>query len=77
MRVPTLRNIAVTAPYMHDGRFTTLESVLDHYASVAQLPASDPKLRTFNLSSGERADMIAFLQALTDAEFSGRRVSGT
>lgn len=72
MRVPTLRNIALTAPYMHDGRFGTLEAVLDHYASVAQQPASDPKLRTFNLSPDERADVIAFLHALSDAQFAGR-----
>jgi cytochrome c peroxidase len=72
LRVPTLRNIALTAPYMHDGRFSTLEAVLDHYASVAQQPASDPKLRTFNLSPDERADVIAFLHALTDAQFAGR-----
>jgi len=72
MRVPTLRNIALTAPYMDDGRFKTLEAVLDHYASVAQLPASDPKLRTFKLSPDERADVIAFLQALTDPELPGR-----
>lgn len=72
MRVPTLRNIALTAPYMHDGRFDTLEAVLDHYASVAQQPGSDPKLRTFNLSPGERTDLIAFLHALTDAQFVGR-----
>lgn len=72
MRVPTLRNIALTAPYMHDGRFGTLDAVLDHYASVAQQPASDPKLRTFNLSPEERADVIAFLRALTDAQFAGR-----
>jgi cytochrome c peroxidase len=65
MRVPTLRNIALTAPYMHDGRFGTLEAVLDHYASVAQRPATDPRLRTFNLSADERADVIAFLHALT------------
>jgi cytochrome c peroxidase len=72
MRVPTLRNIALTAPYMHDGRFSTLEAVLDHYASVAQQPASDPKLRTFNLSPDERTDVIAFLHTLNDAQFAGR-----
>jgi cytochrome c peroxidase len=72
MRVPTLRNIALTAPYMHDGRFSTLEAVLDHYATVAKQPASDAKLRTFNLTTAERADVIAFLHALTDAQFSGR-----
>jgi cytochrome c peroxidase len=71
MRVPTLRNIALTAPYMHDGRFGSLEAVLDHYASMAQQPASDPRLRTFNLSANERADVIAFLHVLTS------RVRGT
>lgn len=72
MRVPTLRNIALTAPYMHDGRFKTLDAVLEHYSRVAQLPTSDPKLRTFNLSPEERADVIAFLQTLTDPELPGR-----
>jgi cytochrome c peroxidase len=72
MRVPTLRNIALTAPYMHDGRFKTLEAVLDHYASAAKQPSSDPKLRTFNLSGDDRADLIAFLNALTDCQFEGR-----
>jgi cytochrome c peroxidase len=72
MRVPTLRNIALTAPYMHDGRFPTLDAVLDHYSRVASLPGNDAKLRPFNLSTDERADLIAFLQTLTDAEFSGR-----
>ena len=72
MRVPTLRNIVLTAPYMHDGRFNSLEAVLDHYAEVAKEPSSDPKLRTFDLSSNDRADLIAFLHALTDAQFAGR-----
>jgi cytochrome c peroxidase len=72
MRVPTLRNIELTAPYMHDGRFATLAAVLDHYARVAKLPTSDARLRTFSLSADERADLIAFLQTLTDAELSGR-----
>ena len=72
MRVPTLRNLAVTAPYMHDGRFATLDTVLDHYARVAQLPTSDARLRSFNLSADERAALIAFLDTLTDAEFAGR-----
>jgi cytochrome c peroxidase len=72
MRVPTLRNIVLTAPYMQDGRFKTLDSVLDHYAQVAKQPSSDPKLRTFDLSPGDRADLIAFLQALTDSQFAGR-----
>lgn len=71
MRVPTLRNIALTAPYMHDGRFATLDAVLDHYARVAHLPTSDPRLRSFNLSADERADLVAFLNTLTDAAFGG------
>ena len=72
MRVPTLRNIALTAPYMHDGRFATLDSVLDHYARVAQSarrespPNTDRRLRTFDLNSTERADLVAFLRSLTD-----------
>jgi cytochrome c peroxidase len=72
MRVPTLRNIVLTAPYMHDGRFKTLEAVLDHYAQVAKKPLSDPKLRTFDLSPEDHADLIAFLHALTDSQFAGR-----
>jgi cytochrome c peroxidase len=72
MRVPTLRNIVLTAPYMHDGRFKTLDAVLDHYAQVARQPSSDSKLRTFGLSPNDRADLIAFLNALTDSQFAGR-----
>lgn len=72
MRVPTLRNIVLTAPYMHDGRFASLEAVLDHYAQTAKQPSSDPKLRTFDLSASDRADLIAFLHALTDSQFEGR-----
>jgi cytochrome c peroxidase len=72
MRVPTLRNIAVTAPYMHDGRFATLDTVLDHYAHVAQLPTGDARLRSFDLSADERAALIAFLESLTDTQFAAR-----
>ena len=76
MRVPTLRNIAVTAPYMHDGRFATLNAVLDHYARVAKQARShaikaesrsDARLRTFDLSAPECADLIEFLQSLTSS----------
>jgi cytochrome c peroxidase len=68
MRVPTLRNIALTAPYMHDGRFPTLDAVLDHYARIAKRPVGDARLRSFDLSATERADLIAFLNTLTDSE---------
>ncbi len=76
VRVPTLRNIALTAPYMHDGRFATLDAVLDHYQRVGKLPDSahgghrDRRLRTFTLSAGERADLKAFLSGLTERALS-------
>lgn len=76
-RVPTLRNIALTAPYMHDGRLPTLEAVLDHYSEhVRASPTlsreltlgadSTPGLR---LTAGEKADLSAFLRVLTDTAF--------
>jgi cytochrome c peroxidase len=72
VRIPTLRNIALTAPYMHDGRFATLDAVLDHYERVGKLPSSarggqrDPRLKTFTLNQDERADLTAFLGSLTE-----------
>jgi cytochrome c peroxidase len=62
-KVPTLRNIALTAPYMHDGRLPTLAAVLDHYA------AAGPDRRPVVLSDAERADLLAFLESLTDTTF--------
>ena len=67
-RVPTLRNIALTAPYMHDGRYATLAAVIEHYSRVARQPDVDRRLRKFDLSSAERQDLIAFLEALSDSE---------
>lgn len=69
-RVPTLRNIARTAPYMHDGRFKTLEEVLDHYASGGH-PAENlnPNVHPLTLSARDRADLLAFLNTLTDTVF--------
>lgn len=69
-RVPTLRNIAVTAPYMHDGRFSTLEQVLDHYSSGGHgVENEDPNIRNFPLSAQDKQDLIAFLNMLTDTSF--------
>ena len=69
-RVPTLRNVALTAPYMHDGSLANLDAVLDHYRRGGQhSPRQDPKIRPFSLTAGERADLIAFLTSLTDREF--------
>lgn len=67
-RIPTLRNIAVTAPYMHDGSIATLEEVLDHYAAGGRAP--NPQQADFidplDLSARDREDIIAFLRSLTD-----------
>jgi cytochrome c peroxidase len=69
-RAPTLRNIAVTAPYMHDGTIPTLEGVLDHYASGGHASRFRSRaVRGFKLSAGERADLLAFLNSLTDERF--------
>jgi cytochrome c peroxidase len=66
-KTPTLRNIALTAPYMHDGSVPSLDAVLDHYAAGGHdNPNKDPLIRGFSLSKEDRADLIAFLQSLTD-----------
>ncbi len=77
-RVPTLRNVAVTAPYMHDGSVATLEGVIDHYAAGGRQaprgPAAknryrDERIVPLRLTQAERADLIAFLESLTDEAF--------
>jgi cytochrome c peroxidase len=71
-RVPTLRNVAVTGPYMHDGSVPSLADVLDHYARGGEHgPLQDSRVRPFALSQGERGDLVAFLECLTDREFIG------
>lgn len=66
-KTPTLRNIARTAPYMHDGSMASLEEVIDHFASGGLPHANrDPEMRTFALTTEDRADLIAFLRALND-----------
>ena len=69
-RAPTLRNIAVTAPYMHDGSIATLKDVVAHYAAGGRTsrPKSD-KVRGFAISPSEVDDLVAFLQTLTDETF--------
>jgi cytochrome c peroxidase len=80
MRVPTLRNVALSAPYMHDGRFATLEAVLEHYSAIgARLHATaaltrgsfgyDPRLPHSPFSAAERAELVSFLESLTDESF--------
>ncbi|NVK72002.1 MAG: di-heme enzyme [Oceanospirillaceae bacterium] len=75
-RTPTLRNIAQTAPYMHDGSIATLEEVIAHYAAGGRAaqqgkasPLLDDKLHTFVLTGDEKRQLIAFLNSLTDTKF--------
>jgi cytochrome c peroxidase len=81
-RVPTLRNIAVTAPYMHDGSVDTLESALEHYAAGGRKITSGPYagdgtqnpyksefISGFELPDADKADIIEFLKSATDEEF--------
>lgn len=81
-RAPTLRNIALTAPYMHDGSIATLEGVVDHYAAggrtlsqgvYAGKGADNPHkslfVQGFELTPQEKADLVSFLHSLTDWEF--------
>jgi cytochrome c peroxidase len=78
MRVPTLRNVALTAPYMHDGRFATLEAVLDHYFSLGEDSIRyDARLPRAALDMQQRADLIAFLTGLTDEDFVRRFAATT
>lgn len=69
-RAPTLRNIAATSPYMQDGRFETLDAVIDHYARGGT-PAGNrsPLVTGFAITAEEKCDLIAFLESLTDEEF--------
>ena len=66
-RIPTLRNVALTAPYMHDGSMPTLAAVLTHYARGGHAsPYRSSSVRGFALTPAEQLDLIAFLNALTD-----------
>lgn len=83
-RAPTLRNIALTAPYMHDGRFKTLEEVIEHYASQGRStpPFQDPLITQLGtripnsspvqyskLTTKQKKNLVAFLHTLTDSTF--------
>jgi cytochrome c peroxidase len=81
-RPPSLRNVAVRAPYMHDGSLKTLDAVLDHYAHGGQIilkgpnagdgsknPNKSPVISGFTLIPQQRADLKAFLESLTDEQF--------
>jgi cytochrome c peroxidase len=73
-KTPSLRNVALTAPYMHDGRFQTLEEVIDHYDSGGHpSPTIDPNMKFqqggLQLSAEKKQQLIAFLHTLTDMDF--------
>lgn len=69
-RVPTLRNIEVTAPYMHDGSFKTLLEVIKHYESGGKNhPGKSTIIQPFSLTEKEREDLVHFLESLTDRDF--------
>ena len=75
-KVPSLRNVTLTAPYMHDGRFNTLPQVLEHYDhGMVESATLDPQLRRpglgpgISLSTEERQDLLAFFATLTDEQF--------
>jgi cytochrome c peroxidase len=73
-KVPSLRNISLTAPYMHDSRFKTLEEVIDHYNSNVKksYTSSDlllNNLKGLNLSNQDKSDLIAFLKTLSDPTY--------
>ena len=67
MKVPSLKNIALTGPYMHDGRFDSLEQVVEHYSSG--IAGGGRGIRNLNLSDGEKSALVAFLRTLTDETF--------
>lgn len=75
-KTPTLRNVMVSAPYMHDGRFSTIDDVFEHYSStIKDTPVTDPLLYQRNgrvgisVTEQEKTAMIAFLNTLTDEQF--------
>ena len=74
-KVPSLRNVELTAPYMHDGRFGTLDAVLNHYSNAVVNSATlDPVLNQngtlgIPLSTTEKSQIIAFLKTLTDYQY--------
>jgi cytochrome c peroxidase len=65
-RTPSLRNVAITPPYMHDGSLANLEAVVDYYAGGGvSHPGLDPRVRPLNLDEGQKSDLVSFLRSLT------------
>jgi cytochrome c peroxidase len=74
-KVPSLRNVEMSFPYMHDGRFRTLQQVMNHYSSIDgnEKNISSPLNHSLNLTSNDKQDLIAFLLTLTDHHFLTRK----
>lgn len=69
-KVPSLRNIALTSPYMHDGSLNSLEAVIEHYNSGGKMhPNKSPLVKALALTATEKAALLAFLKTLTDTSF--------
>lgn len=69
-KVPTLRNVGVTAPYMHDGSLTTLEAVVEHYNTGGKNnPQKSKLIQPLNLTDDDKEQLVAFLKSLTDYAF--------
>jgi len=67
-KTPSLRNVALTAPYMHDGSLSTLREVVEHYdRGGGGLEGIDPRIRPLGLTESEKRDLVAFLESLTGA----------
>ncbi len=69
-KIPSLRNVALTPPYMHDGSLPTLESVIEHYNSGGSTHVNKNSLiQALNLTAQQKSDLISFLESLTDETF--------
>ena len=82
-KTPTLRNVAVTAPYMHDGSLKTLREVVEHYNNGGVIPADAPVnpylsggIRPLNLTEQQIDDLVAFMESLTSPQFAVPATSG-
>ncbi|NQW29001.1 MAG: c-type cytochrome [Ignavibacteria bacterium] len=82
-KVPSLRNVALTPPYMHDGRLASLEEVVDHYATGVKKSISVDFQMQYNLQPGglklseqDKDDLVAFLNTLTDADLAANTAFG-
>ena len=76
-RTPSLRGVALTAPYMHSGQLATLSDVIDFYELAPNAEASASELEEINVTLAEKAQLIAFLQSLTGEAVSAPLVADT